>query len=35
MNACLRACSEGTNQMLRLTVPDPESWRGLDHIYPL
>ena len=35
MNACVQACSEGANQMLRLTVPDPRSWRGFRRIYSL
>ena len=35
MNAGVQACSAGPNQMLRLTVPDPESGRGLDPIYLL
>ncbi len=34
LNACVQACSAGANQMLRLTVPNPESWRGLRRIYP-
>ena len=35
MNACMEGCSAGPNQMLRLTVPDPKSWRRLGPIYPL
>ena len=35
MNARVQACSEGTNQMLRLLVLDPQSWRGWRHIYTL
>jgi hypothetical protein len=35
MNACVQGCSAGANQMLRLTVPDQESWRGVHRIYPL
>jgi hypothetical protein len=35
MNAYVQACSAPRNQMLRLAVPDPESWRGLDRIYRL
>jgi len=35
MNACMQGCPAVRNQMLRLAVPDPESWRGLHRLYTL
>jgi len=33
MNACMQGSPAVLNQMLRLAVPDPESWRGLHGTY--
>jgi hypothetical protein len=35
MNACVQGCLAVPDQMLRLTVPDLESWRGVRRIFAL
>jgi len=35
MDVGMQACLVATDQMLRLAVPDPESWRAPHRIYAL